>query len=77
MAKLWRALLVSVVAACTAAFLWSAVSNWRKRTAHLGARLTAERTGGGLDAARTRVDEIDALDDVERELMLRELSSQV
>lgn len=73
MSKIWRALLVSIVAASTAAFLWGAVSKRRRRAVQLG----SERTGADLEAKRTRVDEIEALNAEERELMLEELSGQV
>lgn len=72
MSRVGRALLVAAVAAGLAAIGWRRVSSRRRKVQLDLARATSNR-----GSARTREEEIEALNAEQRALMLQELSDQV
>lgn len=73
MPKVWHALLVAAVATGAAAIGWRTISYRRQRRM----RLDSARARVDHEGERTQVEEIEALNAEQRELMLRELSGQV
>lgn len=73
MTKISRALFVSAVATGTVAVAWRLFSTWRARAEQVG----AARTNADLTGKRSRADEIEALTQEQKDLMLREFAGQI
>lgn len=68
-----RALFVSTIASGAAAAAWLLISRWRDQAVQLG----GARAYVGVPSERSRDDEIEALTQQQKDLMLRELSGHV